>query len=74
MHNSLANLQEIKEEIYSKNINDNNSVKIIAVTKTFKMDKITPLIDDGHIHFGENKVQEAVNKWTALKTSNENLK
>jgi pyridoxal phosphate enzyme (YggS family) len=74
MHNSLTNLQEIKEEIYSKNINDNNSVKIIAVTKTFKMDKITPLIDDGHIHFGENKVQEAVNKWTALKTSNENLK
>ena len=74
MHNSLANLQEIKEEIYSKNINDNKSVKIIAVSKTFQMDKIIPLIDDGHIHFGENKVQEAVNKWTAIKTSRVDLK
>ena len=74
MHNSLTNLQEIKEEIYSKNINDNKSVKIIAVSKTFQMDKIIPLIDDGHIHFGENKVQEAVNKWTAIKTSRVDLK
>ena len=74
MHNSLTNLQEIKEEIYSKNINDNKSVKIIAVSKTFQMDKIIPLIDDGHIHFGENKVQEAVDKWTAIKTSRVDLK
>ena len=74
MHNCLTNLQEIREEIYSKNINDNKSVKIIAVSKTFQMDKIIPLIDDGHIHFGENKVQEAVDKWTAIKTSRVDLK
>ena len=74
MHNNITNLQEIKEEIYSKNINDNELVKIIAVSKTFQMDKIIPLIDDGHVHFGENKVQEAVNKWTAIKSSKVDLK
>ena len=74
MHNTLTNLQEIKKEIYSKNTNNNKSIKIIAVSKTFQMDKIVPLIDDGHIHFGENKVQEAVNKWKDMKHSNIDLK
>ena len=74
MHNTLTNLQEIKKEIYSKNINNNKSIKIIAVSKTFQMDKIMPLIDDGHIHFGENKVQEAVDKWKDVKHSNIDLK
>ena len=74
MHNSITNLQEIHEEIYSKSIHDNKSVNIIAVSKTFQMDKIMPLINDGHIHFGENKVQEAVNKWTTVKLSKSNLK
>ncbi len=74
MHKSITNLQEINEEIYSKNINDNKSVNIIAVSKTFQMDKIMPLINDGHIHFGENKVQEAVNKWTTVKLSKLDLK
>tara|TARA_B100001057_G_scaffold344820_1_gene345869 strand:- start:3498 stop:4151 length:654 start_codon:yes stop_codon:yes gene_type:complete len=73
MHKSLVNLQEIKEEIYSKNIN-NESIKIIAVSKTFQMDKIEPLIDEGHIHFGENKVQEAVKKWTSVKPLKKDLK
>jgi len=44
------------------------------VSKTFQMDKIMPLINDGHIHFGENKVQEAVNKWTDIKLSKLDLK
>ena len=74
MHKSITNLQEIDEEIYSKNIKDNKSVNIIAVSKTFQMDKIMPLINDGHIHFGENKVQEAVNKWTTVKLSKLDLK
>ena len=74
MHNSLTNLQEIKKEINSKNINNNKSVKIIAVSKTFQMDKIMPLINDGHLHFGENKVQEAINKWKDIKLTKIDLK
>ena len=51
-----------------------NNLKIIAVSKTFPMSEINPLIENGHIHFGENKVQEAVDKWTNIKKSNEHLK
>ena len=51
-------------------ININNYPKIIAVSKTFKLDQISPLIDHGHIDFGENKVQEAVEKWTEVKKTN----
>ncbi len=47
--------------------------KIIAVSKTFLMQDILPLIDHGHLDFGENKVQEAVDKWTEIKTNNTNL-
>tara|TARA_Y100001970_G_scaffold294140_1_gene447441 strand:- start:4898 stop:5479 length:582 start_codon:yes stop_codon:yes gene_type:complete len=49
-------------------------VKIVAVTKTFPLDKIKPLINYGHLHYGENKIQEAVNKWTEIKKNNKNLK
>ena len=45
----------------------NNLTKIIAVSKTFPIDKILPLIEYGHLDFGENKVQEAVDKWTDIK-------
>ena len=48
--------------------------KIIAVSKTFSMDKITPLIEYGHLDFGENKVQEAIEKWSDIKLSKSNLK
>ena len=51
-------------------ININNYPKIIAVSKTFKIDQISPLIDHGHKDFGENKVQEAVKKWTEVKKIN----
>ncbi len=52
----------------------NSVAKIIAVSKTFSVNDIMPLIDHGHIHFGENKVQEAVNKWKNLKNLNDKLK
>ena len=68
MHNSVNNLISIQKEIQQINPN----TKVIAVTKTFKMDVIKPLIDHGHNHYGENKVQEAQEKWTDLK--NENVK
>ena len=55
-------------------ININNLPKIIAVSKTFKIDKILPLINYGHINFGENKIQEAVDKWTEIKVKNTNIK
>ena len=50
------------------------TVNIIAVSKTFPIEHITPLIDHGHVHFGENKVQEALAKWTEHKKKNQNLK
>ena len=49
-------------------------VNIIAVSKTFPLEHIQPLVDHGHIHYGENKVQEASAKWTDLKKKNQNLK
>ena len=47
--------------------------KIIVVTKTFSLNKINPLLENGHIHFGENKLQEAENKWVEIKNLNKNL-
>ena len=52
----------------------NNYPKIIAVSKTFKINKILPLIEHGHIDYGENKVQEAVEKWTEIKKINSTIK
>ena len=54
--------------------NPEQKVNIIAVSKTFLIDHIKPLIDHGHQHFGENKVQEAVSKWSKIKKENDNLK
>tara|TARA_Y100000768_G_scaffold386783_1_gene376047 strand:+ start:693 stop:1343 length:651 start_codon:yes stop_codon:yes gene_type:complete len=53
---------------------DCNKVNIIAVSKTFSLDHIKPLIEAGHIHFGENKVQEAIDKWTETKKKNNKIK
>ena len=69
MHNSLNNLISIQKEI--QHINHNT--KIIAVSKTFSIDKIKPIIDHGHIDFGENKVQEAVKKWSKIKEENNKI-
>ena len=46
---------------------DSKKINIIAVSKTFSLEYIKPLIDVGHIHFGENKVQEALDKWAEIK-------
>ncbi len=72
MHNIVKNLLDIQDSIKVNlnEININNYPKIIAVSKTFKIDQILPLIDYGHIDFGENKVQEAVEKWTEVKKIN----
>ena len=69
MHNTVKNLLEIKDniKIQLNKLNINNNPKIIAVSKTFKIDKILPLIEYGHYDYGENKVQEAVEKWTEIK-------
>ena len=50
-----------------KSLINNNNIKIVAVSKTFPYEHIKPLIEYGHVHFGENKVQEAVDKWTDIK-------
>ena len=75
MHSTVKNLLDIQDTIKVKlnEININNYPKIIAVSKTFKIDQIMPLINHGHIDFGENKVQEAVEKWTEVKKINPNI-
>ena len=73
MHKSITNLIEIEKKIYSKNLDKKNKVKIIAVSKTFNLDIIMPLIKHGHLDFGENKVQEAVEKWTKIKSDFKNI-
>ncbi len=74
MHKNINNLIQIKKEIYSKNTNQNSEPKIIAVSKTFSITHIEPLINYGHIDYGENKVQEAVEKWTEIKKKNKEIK
>ena len=72
MNHSLINLNKIQQEIYLKISETKNTIKIpkiIAVSKTFLIDKILPIINSGHIDFGENKVQEAVNKWETIKNN-----
>ena len=73
MHNTVQNLINIRNEINSeiKNLNYTNyNPNIIAISKTFKISHIKPLIDYGHEDFGENKVQEAIEKWTDIKKRN----
>ena len=77
MHNIVNNLISIQNELKIKikkldfiNYNPN----IIAVSKTFSIKDILPLINYGHIHFGENKVQEAIEKWIDIKKDFKNIK
>ena len=77
MHKNIKNLiyiqNEIKSKISENKIEDYNP-NIVAISKTFKIDDILPLIEHGHIHFGENKVQEALDKWSEVKSKNINIK
>ena len=76
MHYSIQNLIIIKKEINSKlnKVESNDTPKIIAVSKTFSLDKILPLIEYGHQDFGENKVQESIEKWSIEKQKNKNIR
>ena len=75
MHTSLQKLTLVKnkvnEIIKQKQLKTNPT--IIVVTKTFSLNQITPLIESGHIHFGENKIQEAESKWIGVKKQFSNL-
>ena len=66
MHNTVKNLIYIEELIKSK-ANHDELAKIVAVSKTFPIENVLPLIEHGHLHYGENKVQEALEKWTDIK-------
>ena len=68
MNSTVQRLENIKSLI------NNSNVKIVAVSKTFTFDKIKPVVDHGHIQFGENKVQEAHSKWNDVKKNNPNIK
>ena len=77
MHKTIENLNYIQNQINSKilKLNTNNyNPKIIAISKTFKIAHILPLIEHGHKDFGENKVQEAVEKWTEIKNKNKEIR
>jgi pyridoxal phosphate enzyme (YggS family) len=73
LHKSITNLNLIKEDLKSK-VQDYDNLKIIAVSKTFSIDQILPLIKCGHLHYGENKVQEAINKWSNVKLEYSDIK
>ena len=76
MHNTVKNLLDIDNNIkaHLNKLNIKSKPKIIAVSKTFNIDKILPLIEYGHTDFGENKVQEAIDKWTDIKKTNLHIK
>ena len=68
----LKNLNNILIQI--KNISNKKNVNLIAISKTFNLDYIRPILDSGHIHFGENRVNEALLKWSNEKKINSNIK
>ncbi len=75
MHQLITNFNNIQTSIKSnqEKTNNKNNIKIIAVSKTFEISHINPLIDYGHTDFGENKVQEAIEKWTDIKNKNNKI-
>mgnify|MGYP006110089655 FL=1 len=72
MHQSINNLVSIQNTLKIK-YTELNKIKIIAVSKTFPINEILPLINHGQIHFGENKVQEAIEKWQEIKKNLKHL-
>ena len=73
MHNTVKNLIYIENLIKSK-VNHDKLAQIIAVSKTFPIENILPLIEYGHLHYGENKVQEALDKWSDIKLKADSIK
>jgi pyridoxal phosphate enzyme (YggS family) len=76
MHNSVQKYKDIISAIGKKLEEQkiNSTPKVIAVSKTFKLEKILPLIEYGHLDYGENKVQEAIDKWSEIKLKKQNIK
>ena len=76
MHNSVQKFKDITNAINRKIEEQkiNLTPTVIAVSKTFKLEKILPLIEFGHLDYGENKVQEAIDKWSDIKLKNQNIK
>jgi PLP dependent protein len=76
MHNSVQKYKDIISAIDRKIEEQkiNLTPKVIAVSKTIKLEKILPLIEYGHLDYGENKVQEAIDKWSEIKLKNQNIK
>ena len=76
MHNSVQKFKDITNAIHRKIEEQkiNLTPTVIAVSKTFKLEKILPLIEFGHLDYGENKVQEAIDKWSDIKLKNQNIK
>ena len=76
MHSTVENYKEIINTIEQKlkDQNLNKNPKVIAVSKTFKINKILPLIEYGHLDYGENKVQEAIEKWSDIKARRQDIK
>ena len=74
MHDVIKNYTEVINAIEHRLKDQNiNQPKVIAVSKTFSLDKILPLIDCGHLDYGENKVQEAIEKWSDIKLTKKEL-
>ena len=76
MHDSVQKYKDINSAIDRKIEEQklNKTPKVIAVSKTFKLEKILPLIEYGHLDYGENKVQEAIDKWSSIKLKNQNIR
>jgi pyridoxal phosphate enzyme (YggS family) len=74
MHNSVLNLIDIKNKLNVSIIDNHKIPEIIAVSKTFNLEEIIPLLDYGHKNFGENKIQEAISKWSEVKNKYQGLK
>jgi pyridoxal phosphate enzyme (YggS family) len=73
MHKTLDNLILIQKTLKEK-LNNANIPTVIAVSKTFPISEVLPLINHGHEHFGENKVQEAIEKWSSIKSDFKHIK
>ena len=70
-HNIIESFNKINSNI--KELRPKKRVNIVAISKTFSLEHIKPLIDHGHLHFGENKVQEAISKWSDIKKEKQEL-
>ena len=74
MHKIIVNLEGIKDKLKKFRSNQDKLPEIIAVSKTFAANEIMPLVEYGHLHFGENKIQEALQKWPKIKENFSNIK